>query len=160
MTSKLEQVDLLRKRANVGYEEAKAALERCDGDIVEALILLEKDNKMKIENKPKSCSKFVSGVKNVIRKGNRTKFIIRGKNSDLLNLPLTVAVIITIVATPVVVIGVPAALLTNHRIKIEKENGEDTEVNKLFDKMSSAVNSVTEKLCADDNSNSTTQEQN
>ena len=41
----IEQVEKLQKRANVSYEEAKEALEECDGDILEALIRLEKDGK-------------------------------------------------------------------------------------------------------------------
>ena len=38
----LEQVEKLRERANVSYDEAKAALEQANGDILEALINLEK----------------------------------------------------------------------------------------------------------------------
>ncbi len=157
MTGNLEQIDLIRQRANVGYEEAKAALEKCNGDIVETLVLLEKENRTKPGKKPKDCSKFMNGVKEIIHKGNRTKLVIRGKNSDLVNLPLTVAVIVTIFATPVVIIGIPAALLTKHKIKIEKEDGEDTEINKVFDKMSTAVNSFTDRICSDNSSDPTDQ---
>lgn len=45
MSISIEQIDLLRKRANVGYKEAKEALEKCNGDIVEALSYLEEQNK-------------------------------------------------------------------------------------------------------------------
>lgn len=38
----LEQVEKLRERANVSYDEAKAALEESNGDLLEALINLEK----------------------------------------------------------------------------------------------------------------------
>ncbi len=38
----LEQVEKLRERANVSYDEAKAALESANGDVLEALIQLEK----------------------------------------------------------------------------------------------------------------------
>ena len=41
----IEQVEKLQERANVTYEEAKEALENCDGDILEALIKLEKEGK-------------------------------------------------------------------------------------------------------------------
>lgn len=41
----IEQVEKLQERANVSYEEAKDALEKCEGDILEALIMLEKDGK-------------------------------------------------------------------------------------------------------------------
>ena len=42
----LEQIDFLRERANVSYREAKEALEETGGDIVEALVMLERQNKV------------------------------------------------------------------------------------------------------------------
>ncbi len=42
----LEQVDKLRQKANVSYDEAKSALEATNGDILEALINLEKQGKV------------------------------------------------------------------------------------------------------------------
>ena len=42
----LEQVERLREKANVGFEDAKAALEATDGDLLNALIYLEKQGKV------------------------------------------------------------------------------------------------------------------
>lgn len=42
----LEQVDKLREKADISYDEAKAALEASGGDILEALIDLEKQGKV------------------------------------------------------------------------------------------------------------------
>jgi len=42
----LEQVERLREKANVSFEEAKAALEATDGDLLNALIYLEKQGKV------------------------------------------------------------------------------------------------------------------
>ncbi len=43
----LEKVEKLRQRADVSYEEAKEALESCGWDILDALILLESQGKVK-----------------------------------------------------------------------------------------------------------------
>jgi len=43
----LEQVEKLRQYADISYEEAKAALEKTNGDILEAIIILEKENRIK-----------------------------------------------------------------------------------------------------------------
>lgn len=43
----LEQVEKLRKYANISYEEAKKALEETNGDILEAIVNLEKQNRIK-----------------------------------------------------------------------------------------------------------------
>jgi hypothetical protein len=42
----LEQVEKLREHANVSYDEAKAALENAGGDILQALIDLERAGKV------------------------------------------------------------------------------------------------------------------
>ena len=42
----IEQVEELRKRVNVSYEEAKLALEEANGDMLEAVINLERKNKI------------------------------------------------------------------------------------------------------------------
>ncbi|WP_442870577.1 hypothetical protein [Clostridium sp. Cult2] len=44
----LDQVEKLRQRANISYDEAKAALEETNGDILEAIINLEKENRIKL----------------------------------------------------------------------------------------------------------------
>lgn len=46
MAVTLEQVEQLRTRAEVSYEDAKRALEACDGDLLDALILLEREGRI------------------------------------------------------------------------------------------------------------------
>ena len=53
----LEQVEKLCERANVTYDEAKAALEATNGDLLEALINLERQGKAKA---PKGGGQYVS----------------------------------------------------------------------------------------------------
>lgn len=43
----LEKVEKLRQRADVTYEEAKAALEACGWDLLDAMVYLEKQGKVK-----------------------------------------------------------------------------------------------------------------
>jgi len=145
MSITLEQIDLLRERANASYQDAKEALEKSNNNLVEALVYLEKENKIKAS--PKTCDRrFIERAKYIVKKGNETKFIIKKDNNNIINLPVTAAIIIGVVATPVAIIGIPVALLTNHRIKIEKENGEEAQVNKIFDTVSDKVNSMADML--------------
>ena len=44
---KLEMVERLRERANVSYEEAAKALEEANGDLLDAMVILEKQGKTK-----------------------------------------------------------------------------------------------------------------
>lgn len=43
----LEKVEKLREKADITYEEAKAALESCDWDILDAIVKLEAEGKVK-----------------------------------------------------------------------------------------------------------------
>ena len=43
---KLEKVERLREHANVTYEEAKAALEQANDDLLDAMVILEKQGKV------------------------------------------------------------------------------------------------------------------
>ena len=46
MAVTLEQVEQLRQKADISYEEAKLLLEQTDGNLLDALILLERQGRM------------------------------------------------------------------------------------------------------------------
>jgi nucleoid DNA-binding protein len=48
MEINIEQVEKLKERADVSYGDAKHALEQCNGDLLEAVIFLEKQGKVKV----------------------------------------------------------------------------------------------------------------
>ena len=54
----LEQVEKLREYANISYDEAKAALEQAGGDILQAIIDLERQGKI---NPPQGGGQYSSG---------------------------------------------------------------------------------------------------
>ncbi len=154
MTIKIEQVDLIMQRANVGYAEAKEALESCGGSTVDALIYLEKQNKVKQKKKRECESSIMDKTTNLVRKGNRTKFIIRKKEKDILNIPVNLAIIAGIFAAPVAAAGILLALLTSHRIRIEKEDGAGIQANDIMDKVSNAVETAKESFAQKDETDS------
>ena len=61
----LELVDRLRKRADVSYEEARAVLEEAEGDLLEALILLEQRGKIRSDGGQSAHYSTRSGGENV-----------------------------------------------------------------------------------------------
>ena len=40
----LEKVELIREKCNVSYEEARDALNACDGDVLDAIVMLEQEH--------------------------------------------------------------------------------------------------------------------
>ena len=121
---KMEKVETLRKKAGVTYEEAKAALEANNWDVLDALIALEKEGKVKqaytatkaevltgdvvTENGQKSSSepkrrKFMNWVKDILRKANRNAFEISKDGKIILTVPVLVFVIVLLFAFHIVI---------------------------------------------------------
>lgn len=123
--TKLEQIEQLRERANVTYDEAKAALEASDGDLLEALIYLEKEGKVE----PPSGGGYFSSEKHehhqengkkkkqtrvdsdgimetlekigkflvgLINKGNTTSFDVIQDNDVKMKIPVTILVLLVL----------------------------------------------------------------
>ncbi len=149
MTISLELIEKLRERAHVSYEEAKEALENCNCDIVDALIYLEKQHKIKEPQKETTASassSFLATAKKLLKACNETKFIVSKNGDTIIDLPLTIVVIVTIFLPPLTVIGLIAALFTNHKIRLEKPGCEDMKINKTLDDISNAASKVSEQM--------------
>lgn len=146
MNITLEQIEELRKRVNVSYGDAKEALENSNGDMLEALIYLEKNHKFKQENAEGTFESLWDKLKALINKGNNTRFIIRKRDKDVINVTVTLTVIAAVLAMPVFLGGLLIALITGHKIRIEGNNGEDMKINDTLDKVSTAVTTAKRKL--------------
>lgn len=144
MTFTLDQIDELKKRANVSYGDAKEALEQCNGDLLDAVIYLEQQNKIKPE--PKSDCSILNKFKNLLKKANNTRFVMKKKDRTVLDLSVTVSIIMGAFASYIVIPVLLLALFTGHRMKFEGKNGEDIKVNEALSKISNAVDSAKKKL--------------
>lgn len=127
----LEQVDLLMQRANVSYTEAKEALERCNGDIVESLLYLEKAEK--INTQKSASSSKIDKVTSFIDKLNATTFIMKKKERIYVNVPLSVALIAIILSFHVSILAIVIAIIFGVRIAIIGENDIANKINSTID---------------------------
>ena len=120
---KMEKVEALRNKAGVTYEEAKAALEANNWDVLDAMIALEKEGKVKqtssskaevltgdvvTENGQKGSSepkrrKFMNWVKDILRKANRNSFEISKDGKIILTVPVLVFVFVLLFAFHIVI---------------------------------------------------------
>lgn len=157
MSTKLEMIEMLRERTHVSYEEANEALERCNGDVVEALVYLERNQKMGTEPEKKNKNGYgiIRWIKGIIRKGNRTKLALIKNEKTTHRIPLTLLVLAAVVAPHLTVIAFLIALFTEHRFHIIKENGENVEIKKAFDEAVNSVNNVTKEVVVQNEENRT-----
>ena len=122
---KFEMIQKLSEKANVSYDEAKDALEACDWDILDAMMLLENQGKAKEEQPSeeystqkkkeynwntkhidlkceisKGSGKFWEWLKKMFHKGNTNQFVITRKGEELISMPITVLVLLLICFWP------------------------------------------------------------
>ena len=129
----LEQIDELRNRVNVSYEEAKRTLEKNDGDLIKSIIELE--NKKK--NKNSSKGNFTSFTDRLLS----LRMSIKNKEGEtMINLPLILVLIIFAMAFWVVIFGLILAILTSCKIKIYRD--KTLNVNSLKKNMKETVDKI------------------
>lgn len=120
----LEKIDLLRNRMNVSYEDAKNALESANWDVIEALVLLEQEEKSRREEIFVLGNELVDRVKEIVRKGNVTKIKVRQDENVLIEIPVTAGVVGALLAPQLAIIGAVAALVSKCTVEIEKMDVE------------------------------------
>lgn len=145
MSITLEQVDQLRERTGVSYQKAKELLEKTDGDVLEAIVMLEaeSDKKEKFSHSAQDFgNEVIKTLKDMLNSGNVNRIVVEKQEQVVMNIPVTVGAIGALFLTSATVVGLIAALATGCVIKIHKEDGEIINVN---DKASEMMKKTKEK---------------
>lgn len=141
----LEQIDELRNRVNVSYEEAKSTLEKNDGDLIKSIIELEKKKGRKNDAK----GNFTSFTNRLLS----LKLSIRNKDGEtILNVPLVIVLAVFVMAFWVVIFGLMLAILSSCKIKIYRDKNS-MNVNSLKKNVKEAVDKIkikSEEIIADE----------
>lgn len=90
--NKLEKIDLIRERVDVSFAEAQQALTEADGDIVAALIVLEKEGCNWESRLEEQSQKLWTSMKKLIHKGNKTKIKVVKNGDTIFQIPASVGV--------------------------------------------------------------------
>ena len=157
----IEQVEKLKKYTGVSYATAKEALEQTDGDILEAVILLEKQQKIQpqgekivVETKSEEKAENFDGsrkskdsevnetfreigrfLKDLLHKGNTNRFDVIKDKKVVMMIPMTLFVLLILFAfwfmLPLLVIG----LFFGYGYRFSGSDLEKTNVNVAVDKV-------------------------
>jgi len=149
----LEKVDMVRERTGVSYEKAKQALELCQGDVLEALIYIEKTQGIlsdsnesfddEEENKTQiSIEELKAWFKQMLEKGNVARIKIKKDDTELIDIPVNAGIaagVVSIIIPQILAVGVIAAIATRITIEITKEDGSVEIINKQVSKVANEV---------------------
>ncbi|MCX7781099.1 MAG: DUF4342 domain-containing protein [Negativicutes bacterium] len=123
----LEKIDTVRERTGVGYRQAKEALERNNGNVIEALIELEAQNETSwTEEFSVRSSEVVEKVKQLIREGNVSRIRVKSEGKTLVEIPVTLGAIGAVVMPQLAALGILVAAFKRCSIEIVRSDG-DTE---------------------------------
>lgn len=130
----LEQIDELRTRVNVSYEEAKHTLEKNDGDLIKSIIELEnKKNSKNIRN---------DGFTNFTNRLLALKMSIKSKDGKvLMDVPLVIVLFTFLMAFWVVIFILLLTVFTSCKIKIYRDKNS-VNVNSLKQNMKETVEKI------------------
>jgi molybdenum-dependent DNA-binding transcriptional regulator ModE len=128
--TELEKIDELRKRLHLSYREAREALERANGDLLEALVQNEADTKADVQSELERWSaRLAERVRNILRQGNVTRIIIKKDGKIVAEVPATVGalgvvgVLLSAELAILAGIGTVAALFNRYTLEIERPDG-------------------------------------
>lgn len=146
----LEKIDIIRERTGVTYAEAKEALENCEGNVVDALIYIEKREKLNKDNVYATKDEFFDWLKDLVRKGNVNRIKISKDDRTVLDIPVNAGIAATLTALvwpPLIAIGILTAVFTKLTIEIVKDDGSVEVVDKIIKSgVKNTVNDVKDKV--------------
>lgn len=138
----LANIEYLREKADVSYEEAERILERNDGNVMRALVELERQGRVygqtrasgepTRERQQSACDiEGVNKTKSFLQRMFATRLVVEKNAGDadpqqVANVPAPYAVVAAVVAPWLMVGTGVAAIVTGHGIRLEKaeQDGE------------------------------------
>lgn len=125
MEISLKKIELVKDRTGVSYKEAKEALIKADGNVVDAIIMLEDE----IDIAPKTKAgdqalQIVEKIKALIKMGNVSKIVIKRGGEVILNVPVNLGIIGAVLIPWTMIISTIVALGAKCSIELVKVNGD------------------------------------
>ncbi|OPL08258.1 MAG: hypothetical protein AVO33_01230 [delta proteobacterium ML8_F1] len=135
-------IDEVIERTGCSYKEAKEVLTQTEGDILEAIILLEEKENLheKAKDRFSSVAEEASDkLRHILEKGDVNRITIEKEGKILMDIPVTAGIVGAVLFAPAVLTSVVVALASGHSVKIVKESGEVVDFKDYSDKTFSTV---------------------
>jgi len=115
----IDDIEILRQKSGISYEEAVNLLEYHNGSLARALVDLEKNGRLKSEGSRPAGRK---GFKGIIEFLYKLRFVVKKGRITIINLSSLFVLLVLSTAPHVCVIGLIVALLLGYRISIERDS--------------------------------------
>ncbi len=162
MENELKKIDILKERANVTYEEARQALEECDGNLVEALVKLEKEDRIKPKAEPRKERKErrerprneeryeqrqhrKDEMREAGEKLSKHRFVLHKGEQVFLDLPTWVALLIILFTVPFSLFALLLAIIVGFQMQIRSYTGKEYSVDQPIREVAKQVKEEFEK---------------
>lgn len=158
-----EMINVLMEKANVNYDEAKAALELNNWDLLDSIIYLERNGKVE-NNETTTIVEFKEAKKeeskdeyggvgeivgrvfkffgNILKHGNENYFEVRKDNEKPIRISLTIWVLLLILLTPPTLILLVVGLFCGYRYSLSGKKVNYDGVNNVFDEVSKSADNM------------------
>jgi hypothetical protein len=135
----LQKIDDILKRTNTDYSTAKEALDAANGDVLEAIIIIENQQRGKTSEGFGKGEQIMSQLKDILAKGNATKLTIKKNNEVIINIPITAGLIGAFIAPFLSAAGITVALLAKCSVEITQVDGKIIDLGQKVDEGMSYV---------------------
>ena len=126
----IEDIELLRKKSGLSYQEAVALLDYHNGSLARALIDLEKHGRLKDENKEKEGTRTMSENEkkneakqkalNFLQKLYRSRLKIRKGETPVFNVSILFAVLCLLFAPHMTIAGIIVSMILGYQFSFSK----------------------------------------
>ena len=168
----LDKVEKLREKTGVSYEDAKAALEATGGDVLDALVLLENQGKLKKPEQQyystgekkeaseelkeavkayeednsgsfKNTSKrFFAWCKQWLNKGMENFFVVNRNGEELISIPVLALIILFIIAFWIMLIVLIGGLFLGCKYAFRGNITKKVDINAACDKAAETAETI------------------
>lgn len=165
-----EMVELLRQKADITYEEAKTALELANWDLLDAMLVLEREGKVsgkggsystrdeevqdEVKAKKHNGGEGLRGtlrwlgkaMAKLIRIGNENFLVVARKGQELFALPMTVCVVLLMCSVGTVLFALAVGLFCGLRYSFRGPNLGKESINSAMDRAAEAAETVKKEI--------------
>ncbi|HHY61606.1 MAG: DUF4342 domain-containing protein [Bacillota bacterium] len=129
----LGKIDRLRARIDLGYDEAAAYLEAAGGDLVQALIMAERDigsamdGSLDLDGGQREStdgSTWTGRLADVLRRGSEMRLVVERDGANVAYMPVSAGLVGAIFAPELAAVGAILALATRCTMRVEPNPNE------------------------------------